>query len=324
MPGKWTRSCWINLSVINVGNLQQQIAIVTDDPGWHGRELIVALGHHGLGARYVSLPECQFVFDDADMMVCMPGFLHKLPLGVFVRGVPGGSLEQVIFRLDILHALVNFGIVVYNEPSAIERTVDKAMTTLLLKQAGIPTPDTWVLESTEKAVTVCAREFARGRALVFKPVFGSQGAGVRLITGATGLITDERFAGLYYLQSFVDRGSNDWYDIRVFVIEGKARAAMRRRGISWITNRAQGARCEPLALDAGLTQIAEAAAHAIRIDYAGVDLIPDASGQLQVLEVNGVPAWWGLQSVTDFNIAGCLVDHFIRRIGETQTLSVLP
>ena len=55
-----------------------------------------------------------------------------------------------------------------------------------------------------------------------------------------------------------------------------------------------------------------------------MDLIPDASGQLQVLEVNGVPAWWGLQSVTDFNIASCLIDHFVRRIGETQTLSVLP
>ena len=307
-----------------MGNLQPQIAIVTDDPGWHGRELTAALKHHGLGALYVTLTECQFVFDDTCMMVRMPGFEHKLPLGVFVRGVPGGSLEQVIFRLDILHALVNLGIVVYNEPRAIERTVDKAMTTLLLKQAGIPTPDTWVFESTEKALALCAREFAKGRSLVFKPVFGSQGEGVRLITSATGLVTDERFAGLYYLQSFVARGTNDWFDIRVFIVDGKARTAMRRRGTTWITNRAQGATCEPLTLDADLSRMAEAAACAIGIDYAGVDLIPDANGQLQVLEVNGVPAWWGLQSVTDFNIAGCLVDHFVRRIGATQALSVLP
>lgn len=307
-----------------MGSLQPQIAIVTDDPGWHGRELTAALEHHGLGAQYVTLPECQFVFDDIGMMVHMPGFEHRLPLGVFVRGVPGGSLEQVIFRLDILHALVSLGIVVYNTPRAIERTVDKAMTTLLLKQAGIPTPDTWVCESAEKAMTVCAREFAKGRSLVFKPVFGSQGEGVRLITCDTGLVTDERFAGLYYLQSFVDKGNNDWYDIRVLVVDGKARAAMRRCGVTWITNRAQGAKCEPLALDAALSKIAEAAAAAIGIDYAGVDLIPDANGQLQVLEVNGVPAWWGLQSVTDFNIASCLVDHFVRRIGATQALSVLP
>lgn len=307
-----------------MGNLQPQIAIVTDEPGWHGRELTAALEHHGLGAHYITLTECQFVFDDSGMMVHMPGFEHRLPLGVFVRGVPGGSLEQVIFRLDILHALVHQGIVVYNTPRAIERTVDKAMTTLLLKQDGIPTPDTWVCESTEKAMAVCAREFAKGRSLIYKPVFGSQGEGVRLITPATGLVTDERFAGLYYLQSFVDRGHNDWFDIRVLVVDGKARAAMRRRGVTWLTNRARGATCEPLSLDADLAGMAEAAACAIGIDYAGVDLIPDADGQLQVLEVNGVPAWWGLQSVTEFNIAGCLVDHFVRRMGATQALSVVP
>ena len=306
-----------------MGNSQPQIAIVTDDPGWHGKELTVALEHHGLRAHYLTLTACQFVFDNTGMVVRMPGFEHRLPLGVFVRGVPGGTLEQVIFRLDILHALVNLGIVVYNEPRAIERTVDKVMTTLLLKQAGIPTPDTWVFESPERAKALCVREFSSGRSLVFKPVFGSQGEGVRLISSVTGLVTDERFAGLYYLQSFVDRGTRDWYDIRVFVIDGKARAAMKRRGISWITNRAQGAKCEVLALDAELSKIAEAAARSIGIDYAGVDLIPDSSGQLQVLEVNGVPAWWGLQSVTDFNIASCLIDHFVRRIGETQTLSVL-
>jgi len=324
MPARLTNSCWINPFKINVGNLQPQIAIVTDDPGWHGRELTTALEHHGLGAHYLSLTECQFAFDDSGLMVRMPGFEHKLPLGVFVRGVPGGSLEQVIFRLDILHALVSLGIVVYNDSRAIERTVDKAMTTLLLKQAGIPTPNTWVFESTEKALAICNAEFARGQSLVFKPVFGSQGEGVRLLTRDTGLVTDEQFAGLYYLQTFVDRGTNDWFDLRVFVIDGKARAAMRRQGKSWITNRAQGAKCESQVLDAGLAQIAEDAVRAIGIDYAGVDLIPDAGGQLQVLEVNGVPAWWGLQSVTDLNIAGCLIEHFLRRIGRTRVLSAVP
>jgi len=53
-----------------------------------------------------------------------------------------------------------------------------------------------------------------------------------------------------------------------------------------------------------------------------VDLIPDAAGQLQVIEVNGVPAWWGLQNVTEFNIATKLIDHFVRRIGETHALTV--
>ena len=304
-------------------NLQPQIAIVTDDPGWHGSQLTGALQHHGLGAHYLSLTECQFAFDDSGPMVRLPGFENRLPLGVFVRGVPGGTLDQVIFRLDILHALVSLGVTVYNEPRAIERTVDKAITTLLLKQSGLPTPPTWVFESPEQAHIICQRELAQGRALVLKPLFGSQGLGVHLISRELGLVHDEKFAGLYYLQRFVERAESCWSDIRVFVIDGTAVAAMRRHGSSWITNRAQGARCEHLALVPDLAKLAVAAAHAVAIDYAGVDLMLDAEGKLQIIEVNGIPAWWGLQSVTDVNIAGLLIDYFVRRIGDNHVLTVL-
>ena len=300
------------------------IAIVTDDPGWHGEQLCAALARHGLSGHYLSLTECRFTIDDRGACLSLPGFDDQRPVGVFVRGIPGGSLEQVIFRLDILHALVELGVVVYNAPRAIERTVDKAMTSFLLRRAGLPTPDTWVFESREEAEAVCCRAFARGQKLVLKPVFGSQGIGVQLVDRHTGLVPDERFAGLYYLQAFVDRGEPGWFDIRVFVIDGQARAAMRRHGQSWVTNRAQGARCESLPLGEGLRELAEAAVRAIGIDYAGVDLIPDADGQLQVIEVNGIPAWQGLQGVTDLNIANCLIDHFVRRIGTTHVLTVMP
>lgn len=304
-------------------NLQPQIAIITDEPGWHGDELTTALQNHGLGTHYLSLTECQFAFDDSGPMVRMPGFENRLPLGVFVRGVPGGTLDQVIFRLDILHALVSLGITVYNQPKAIERTVDKAMTTLLLKQSGLPTPPTWVFESYEQAQHICQRELEQGSSIVLKPLFGSQGQGVYLINREQGLIHDEKFAGLYYLQRFVERAESSWSDIRVFVIDDKAVAAMRRLGTSWITNRARGAKCEFLPLDAELSRLAVAAAKAVDIDYGGVDLMLDTHGKLQIIEVNGIPAWWGLQSVTDFNVASLLIDHFVRRIGENHVLTVL-
>jgi glutathione synthase/RimK-type ligase-like ATP-grasp enzyme len=63
----------------------------------------------------------------------------------------------------------------------------------------------------------------------------------------------------------------------------------------------------PLALG-----IAEAAGAALGMDYAGVDLIPSASG-IEVLEVNGVAAWQGLQRVTGFNIARAIVDDLLDR-----------
>lgn len=300
-----------------------KIAIVTDDPGWHGRQLKEALTAHGLSSQYISSIDCLINIDETGTHINLPGFEHS-PLAVFVRGVPGGTLEQVIFRLNILHALADMGIVVYNNPRGIERTVDKAMTSFLLKQAGIPTPNTWVCEAKEQAESIYQRECGQGKKLVMKPLFGSQGIGVHLLDADTGLIHDESFAGVYYLQSYVDCGQKDAFDIRVFVINGKAISAMTRRSKTWITNRAQGAQCEYLKLDNDLSRLSQAAVKAVGIDYGGVDLISDASGRLQVIEVNSIPAWWGLQKVTDFNIASCLIDDMVNRFSDTDKLTVLP
>jgi len=302
---------------------RSQIAIITDDPGWHGRQLKEALAAHGLSSQYISSMECLINITDSGTQINLPGF-ESVPLAVFVRGVPGGTLEQVIFRLNILHTLSEMGIVVYNNPRGIERTVDKAMTSFLLKKAGLPTPETWVCESNEKAEFIYRQECEQGKKLVIKPLFGSQGIGVHLLDSDTGLIHDENFAGVYYLQSFIDCGDKDSFDIRVFVINGKAIAAMTRRSKSWITNRAQGAQCEPLKLDVELCQLSEAAVKAVGIDYGGVDLIPDTNGRLQVIEVNSIPAWWGLQKVTDFNIASSLINDMVNRLSRSDLLTVLP
>ena len=306
-----------------MADIAPKVAIVTDDPGWHGRQLKEALAAHGLSSQYVSSMDCHMDIGEPGTEINLPGF-EQHPLAVFVRGVPGGTLEQVIFRLNILHALSEMGIVVYNNPRGIERTVDKVMTSFLLKQAGIPTPGTWVCESKDKAEFIYQQECGQGRKLVSKPLFGSQGVGVHLLDAETGLVHDETFAGVYYLQSFIDCGDKDSFDIRVFVINGKAQAAMTRRSTNWITNRAQGAECEALILDAELCRLSEAAVKAVGIDYGGVDLIPDTKGRLQVIEVNSIPAWWGLQKVTDFNIASSLIDDMVNRLSNTDSLTVLP
>lgn len=89
-------------------------------------------------AVFISLRECSLELLSGSAGITIPGFAEGLPPGVFVRGVPGGTLQQVIARLDVLHALKMSGILVYNDGRAIERTVDKAMTSWLLHRAGIP------------------------------------------------------------------------------------------------------------------------------------------------------------------------------------------
>ena len=298
-----------------------RIAIITDDPGWHGEQLVTALSARGYAARYVSLQECRVDLEGSRHGVVLPGFEERLPDGVFVRGVPNGTLEQVVLRLDVLHMLRELGIPVYNDARAIERSVDKAMTSLLLKLHGVHTPATWVTESAQQARTHLIRETALGHQVVMKPLFGSQGEGLIKLQAPGDLPPPEAYQGVYYLQRFVNSGEGAWHDWRVLVVGGVARAVMLRRGASWINNMAQGARCEPALLQADLCEAAQRAAAALEMDYAGVDLIRSTEGELFVIEVNGVPAWKGLQSVCHGSIAQLLVDDFLaRRVCESSAL----
>jgi glutathione synthase/RimK-type ligase-like ATP-grasp enzyme len=163
------------------------------------------------------------------------------------------------------------------------------------------------------------RESAAGHALVLKPLFGSQGRGLQRVGWFDGSHhalppLGVEHGSLAYLQRYVHATASPGYDWRVLVVGGRARTAMRRVSEHWVHNVAQGARCEAAPLTVELAALAEAAAAALELDYAGVDLMPAAEGApIQVIEVNGVAAWQGLQRVTPFNIAAILAADLIDR-----------
>ena len=298
------------------------IAILTDDPGWHGDELQTALASRGYSSACISPMECYFNLTETAEVI-LPKF-GSTPRAVFIRGIPGGTLEQIVCRLNIMHTLSAHGVLIYNNPRGIERTVDKAMTSILLKDAGLPTPDTWVCESKEYAESICRQAQQQKKDIVLKPLFGSQGIGIHRISNNQALIHDEKFAGVYYLQTFIECVSETPFDIRVFVINSTAQAAMTRHNTTWVTNRAKGAVCHHLPLDKTLSELAEAAIKAVGIEYGGVDIIMDKNAQLHVIEVNSVPSWYGLQKVTDYNIAEVLIDDLVNRLQNTQPFCYLP
>ncbi len=288
-----------------------RIAVITDDPGWHGKRLREALATRGHETSFLSLTACRLNVHEDELPVVLPGFEDRLPDGVFVRGVPGGSLEQVILYLDILHALKLLGVPVYNDGHAIERTVDKGMTSFLLKRAGITTPPAWVMRDADMARSIAERELRQGHSLVSKPLFGSQGTGLRRYDSLDDLSGFSDDDGVFYLQRYVHSGDTA-HDFRVFVIAGKTVAAMKRCGVTWLNNVHQGAHCEPIHLeDLRLCHLAEEAVRALDMNYAGVDIIRDEHGRDAILEVNSIPAWKGLQGVTDLSIADRLVDDFL-------------
>ena len=136
--------------------MKRRIAIVTDDPGWHGARLKAAFAARGCDSSLLSLQACGLDLS-SESGLSLPGF-DRLPDGVFVRGVPGGSLEQVVLYLDVLHLLKRLGVTVYNDARAIELSVDKGMSSCLLHAAGIPTPAAWVMSQEPAARRLLQRE----------------------------------------------------------------------------------------------------------------------------------------------------------------------
>jgi RimK family alpha-L-glutamate ligase len=289
--------------------LSRRIALFANDADLHVRGLLRAFATRGVEASAVRLAACTFDTSRTTGLA-IPGFDEALPDAVLVREVGGGSFEEVTRRLGLLHALRELGVPVWNDARAIERCVDKSMTSFLLARAGIPTPSTWAVEGTEAAYAIAARELPSGP-LVIKPLFGSQGRGLRLVETLSDLPCAADVAGVYYLQRYVRTGEGAFADHRLFVCGGAVIAGMTRRADGWITNIKRGAAPVALIPDAELTALALAATRAVGADYAGVDLLRGPDGAAMVIEVNSMPAWRGLQRVAPVRIAEQLTASFL-------------
>jgi len=301
-----------------------RVAIFVDDADWHTRRLKRAFTAQGVEAVSLSLQDSGFEMAGDGHGLRLSGFADALPDGVFVRTISAGSFEQVTMRLGVLHALRELGVPVHNDARAIERCVDKSMTSFLLHKQRIPTPATWSVESMAAVRRLVRAEARPERPLVLKPLFGSQGRGLRLIDGLAALPPAEEVAGVYYLQQFIRGRAPGWRDWRVFVVGGRAVAAMIRHGTHWRTNASQGARCEGVPAAGELAALATAAAAAVGADYAGVDIMQDADDGYLVLEVNSMPAWAALQRVVAVDIAGALAANLVAALRPRATVSRLP
>ena len=285
-----------------------RVVVLASRPGWHTDQLLTALserGHVAALARYEDL--VAGLRADTDIRSGSSD-LSRADL-VLARIIPNGSLEQIVFRVDVLHALEEQGIRVINPARVIERTVDKLWTSAILQREGLPTPDTIVCESIDAAYP--AREQLGGDVIV-KPLFGSMGLGmVRVSDEETAFRVFraiEMIRGVFYLQRTID---HDGRDIRAFVIGGRVVAAIERRSQGWRTNLARGGEARPLSLPPKWADLAIRAAEVVGAEYAGVDLLPARDGSLYMLEVNGIPGWEGLQAATGLDVAGAVIDQLV-------------
>jgi RimK family alpha-L-glutamate ligase len=289
-----------------------RVGVLGASGSWHTGRLLAALAARGHEAQAIPATRLESEIDErgeAHVLGPAGARLDRLDL-LLVRGLPRGSLEQVIFRMDALHALADHGVRCVNTPRAIERTVDKSWASAVLARAGVPTPPTIACERYEGAM----RAFERlGGDVVVKPLFGAMGNGIARVEDRD--VAHRVFRALeleravYYVQRTVAPAGGG-RNLRVLVLGGEVAGAMERVSDSWRANVARGAQPRAVALTDDEQGLALAAAAAVEADVAGVDLLVAPGGEAVVLEVNGIPGWQALQSVcredlTELVVSAC-------------------
>jgi len=291
-----------------------RVGILAASEGWHFQALVRAFA--ALGAATLRIDPTRLAGRTAEERgPAASGAVPPEPWSgldaLLVRVIPPGSLDQIVFRVDLLHRLADRGLPIVNHPRALERTIDKHWTSSLLDDAGVPTPRTFVTERADQALDA----FRTLRDIVVKPLLGSGGRGIFRVSDedhawrAFRALEEQRF--VLYLQEFVPHGR---HDLRLFVAAGEVVAAARREGDGWKTNLAAGARARPHRATQEQERLAVRAAELVGADYAGVDLLEAEDGRLLVAEVNGIPAWEGIEKATGRDIAAVIASRVRARV----------
>ena len=202
-----------------------------------------------------------------------------------------------------------YGLPVVNEPETAAICADKARNSLVLAEAGVPTPATEVTFTKESAME-SIEEF--GYPCVLKPVIGSWGrlmAKIDSRDAAEAILEHKETLGHYehkvfYIQEFVEKPGRD---IRVVATDGEPVAAMARSSEHWLTNAARGAETESIEITDEMADLVERASNAVGGGLLGVDLM-ETGDSYTVHEVNHTVEFKALNDVTSVDVPATVVD----------------
>jgi ribosomal protein S6--L-glutamate ligase len=204
-----------------------------------------------------------------------------------------------------------------NNHGPIARAKNKLGCLQLLASRGVRVPDTLISRyprNLDKLMRLIG-----GPPLIMKLLRGTQGTGVIFAESKASvesmLETIWSLGEDILLQRFIAESKGK--DVRALVIDGKVRAAMRRIGAEgeFRSNIHRGGVGQKLRMPKEYEKAAIAAAEAVGLRLAGVDLLESAEGPM-VIEVNSSPGFQGLEAATGENIARMFVDAAVRAARE--------
>ncbi|MFI6149135.1 lysine biosynthesis protein LysX [Streptomyces sp. NPDC051109] len=230
-----------------------------------------------------------------------------------------GALSREISHTRNAYAsrlLEHLGVPVLNSSRIINLCGDKLLTTLALREGGLPTPRAMVGLVPDAALDALD---AFGYPAVVKPLTGSWGRmGARLHDHEGAEAIFEHRAALpgphhqiTYVQEYIDKPGRD---IKAYVFGGEVVGAIYKISENWRTNTALGGRTEVCPLTDDLVKLLTATAEAIGEGVLGVDVIEHKDGRMVVNEVNHTPEFHGAIEVLGTDLVGAYVDYVLTRL----------
>ncbi|MFP4636792.1 MAG: 30S ribosomal protein S6--L-glutamate ligase [Nitriliruptoraceae bacterium] len=237
------------------------------------------------------------------------------PLSDYDAIIPRIGASITFFGLAVVRQFEQMDVYTPNTAAGIANSRDKLRAMQILSRHDVQMPATTFVR--DRADVLPAIERVGGAPVVIKLLEGTQGIGVILAPNrkvAEAVIeTLQSTRQNVLVQEYIAESKGS--DIRAFVIGDRVVAAMRRsaEGDEFRSNVHRGGRTEVVDLDDEAQRVAVQAAQIMGLKVAGVDMLESSHGPL-VMEVNSSPGLEGIETATDLDIAGAVIDYVANEV----------
>jgi ribosomal protein S6--L-glutamate ligase len=236
-------------------------------------------------------------------------------LSHYDAALPRIGASITFYGMAVVRQFEQMDVYTPNTSNGIANSRDKLRAIQILSRHNIGIPATTFVR--DRADVLPAIERVGGAPVVIKLLEGTQGIGVILAPDtkvAEAVIeTLQSTKQNVLIQRFIAESRGR--DIRALVVGDRVVAAMRRsaQGDEFRSNLHRGGTSEVVELDPDYARVAVQSAQIMGLRVAGVDMLEGESGPL-VMEVNSSPGLEGIETATDLDIAGAIVDYIANQV----------
>lgn len=223
--------------------------------------------------------------------------------------IPRIGASHTFYGTAVVRQFELMGTFAANESQAITRSRDKLRSLQLLSRSGIGLPVTAFAHSTKDIDGLL--ETVGGAPVIVKLLEGTQGVGVVLAEtkkAAESVIAAFRQLDANILvQEYIRESAGS--DIRCLVVGNRVVAAIERRGApgDFRSNLHRGGTAAKVRLTPEERGIAVRATRTLGLNVSGVDILRSNHGPV-VMEVNSSPGLEGVETTTNVDVAGRIVE----------------